>query len=138
MGRPVERWRVYLTDDDPPTPATYCPACAEFESTDPSRAPPGENPAHRAARLQLELRLGLAVWSTDCVGFDLLRRRKDDPCIRRWSLRSERREAMLGLLRIINRGSGRELDSVVKEVALWKPLLPRNQVNYTEVSNGLF
>ena len=38
----------------------------------------------------------------------------------------------------LTRGSGRELDSAVKEVALWKPLLPRNQVNYTEVSNGLF
>ena len=28
---PVERWRVYLTDDDPPQPVTYCPDCAERE-----------------------------------------------------------------------------------------------------------
>ena len=29
---PVERcWRVYLTDDDPPLPLTYCPVCAERE-----------------------------------------------------------------------------------------------------------
>jgi hypothetical protein len=28
---PVERWRVYLTDDDPPQPVTYCPACAARE-----------------------------------------------------------------------------------------------------------
>ena len=28
---PVERWRVYLTDDDPPKPVTYCPDCAERE-----------------------------------------------------------------------------------------------------------
>ena len=26
---PVERWRVYLTEDDPPQPVTYCQACAE-------------------------------------------------------------------------------------------------------------
>jgi hypothetical protein len=26
-----ERWRVYLTDDDPPVPVTYCAACAERE-----------------------------------------------------------------------------------------------------------
>lgn len=28
---PVELWRVYLTDDDPPKPVTYCPDCAEDE-----------------------------------------------------------------------------------------------------------
>jgi hypothetical protein len=28
---PVERWRVYFTDDDPPQPASYCPACARKE-----------------------------------------------------------------------------------------------------------
>ena len=28
---PVELWRVYLTDDDPPKPVTYCPDCAEHE-----------------------------------------------------------------------------------------------------------
>jgi hypothetical protein len=27
----VERWRVYLTDDDPPEPVAYCPDCAERE-----------------------------------------------------------------------------------------------------------
>lgn len=29
---PVERWRVYLTDD-PPKPVTYCPDCVEHESS---------------------------------------------------------------------------------------------------------
>jgi hypothetical protein len=28
---PVERWRVYLTEDDPPEPVTYCAVCAERE-----------------------------------------------------------------------------------------------------------
>jgi hypothetical protein len=28
---PVERWRVYLSDEDPPVPVTYCPDCAENE-----------------------------------------------------------------------------------------------------------
>jgi hypothetical protein len=28
---PVERWRVYVTEDDPPELVTYCPACAERE-----------------------------------------------------------------------------------------------------------
>ena len=29
---PTERWRVYLTDDDPPDPVFYCPDCArEFD-----------------------------------------------------------------------------------------------------------
>jgi hypothetical protein len=28
---PVERWRVYLTEDDPPVLVTYCPVCAERE-----------------------------------------------------------------------------------------------------------
>jgi hypothetical protein len=28
---PFERWRVYLTDDDPPKPVTYCPLCVERE-----------------------------------------------------------------------------------------------------------
>ena len=28
---PVERWRVYLTEDDPPEPVTYCPTCDERE-----------------------------------------------------------------------------------------------------------
>ena len=28
---PVERWLVYLTDDDPPAPVTYCPDCAGRE-----------------------------------------------------------------------------------------------------------
>ena len=27
----TERWRVYLTDDDPPEPVAYCPACAASE-----------------------------------------------------------------------------------------------------------
>jgi hypothetical protein len=31
---PGERWRVYFTDDDPPEPATYCPACAWVEFND--------------------------------------------------------------------------------------------------------
>jgi hypothetical protein len=26
-----ERWRVYLTDDDPPTAVPYCPDCAQRE-----------------------------------------------------------------------------------------------------------
>jgi hypothetical protein len=28
---PSERWRVYLTDDDPPKAVAYCPHCAERE-----------------------------------------------------------------------------------------------------------
>jgi hypothetical protein len=28
---PRERWRVYLTDDDPPEAVAYCPACAASE-----------------------------------------------------------------------------------------------------------
>jgi hypothetical protein len=28
---PSERWRLYLTDDDPPLSAMYCPECAERE-----------------------------------------------------------------------------------------------------------
>jgi hypothetical protein len=24
-------WRMYLTDDDPPSPASFCPECAEAE-----------------------------------------------------------------------------------------------------------
>ena len=28
---PVERWRVYLTDGDPPERVTYSPVCAERE-----------------------------------------------------------------------------------------------------------
>jgi hypothetical protein len=24
----TERWRVYLTDDEPPEPVAYCPDCA--------------------------------------------------------------------------------------------------------------
>ena len=31
---PVERWRVYFSDDDPPEPATYCPDCAKQEFED--------------------------------------------------------------------------------------------------------
>ena len=27
----AERWRVYLTDDDPPEAVAYCPDCAERE-----------------------------------------------------------------------------------------------------------
>jgi hypothetical protein len=27
----VERWRMYLTDDEPPIAVAYCPACAERE-----------------------------------------------------------------------------------------------------------
>jgi hypothetical protein len=27
----AERWRVYLTADDPPKPLVYCPECAERE-----------------------------------------------------------------------------------------------------------
>ena len=26
-----ERWRLYLTTEDPPTSLTYCPACGERE-----------------------------------------------------------------------------------------------------------
>jgi hypothetical protein len=29
-----ERWRVYFTDDEPPQPVTYCPACAASEFND--------------------------------------------------------------------------------------------------------
>jgi hypothetical protein len=29
-----ERWRVYFTDDEPPEPVTYCPACAQREFND--------------------------------------------------------------------------------------------------------
>ena len=32
---PVERWRIYLTDDDPPQPVTYCPTCAARELDEP-------------------------------------------------------------------------------------------------------
>jgi hypothetical protein len=28
---PKERWRTYLTDDQPPETATYCPDCAARE-----------------------------------------------------------------------------------------------------------
>ena len=28
---PVERWRLCLTEDDPPEPVAYCPLCAERE-----------------------------------------------------------------------------------------------------------
>ena len=28
---PVERYRVYLTEDDPPERVAHCPACAERE-----------------------------------------------------------------------------------------------------------
>jgi hypothetical protein len=28
---PSERWRVYLTDDDPAEAVAYCPDCAERE-----------------------------------------------------------------------------------------------------------
>jgi hypothetical protein len=28
---PIERWRVYLTDDEPPKPVVHCPVCAERE-----------------------------------------------------------------------------------------------------------
>ena len=27
----AERWRLYLTDDDPPEAVAYCPDCAERE-----------------------------------------------------------------------------------------------------------
>jgi hypothetical protein len=27
----MERWRAYLTDDEPPELAFYCPSCAERE-----------------------------------------------------------------------------------------------------------
>jgi len=29
-----ERWSAYLTDDEPPEPAFYCPECAEREFGD--------------------------------------------------------------------------------------------------------
>lgn len=32
---PVERWRIYLTDDDPRQPVTYCPTCAAREFDEP-------------------------------------------------------------------------------------------------------
>jgi hypothetical protein len=28
---PSERWRVYVTDENPPEAVAYCPACAERE-----------------------------------------------------------------------------------------------------------
>ena len=28
---PLERWRIFLTDDDPPVPVAYCPECAAAE-----------------------------------------------------------------------------------------------------------
>ena len=28
---PVERWRIYLTDDEPAEAVVYCSHCAEFE-----------------------------------------------------------------------------------------------------------
>jgi hypothetical protein len=28
---PSERWRMYVTDDDPPEPVPYCRACAARE-----------------------------------------------------------------------------------------------------------
>jgi hypothetical protein len=31
---PTERWRVYFTDDVPPEPVSYCPACARREFGD--------------------------------------------------------------------------------------------------------
>lgn len=45
---PVERWRLYLTEDDPPEPVAYCSACAErkvrLKAEMPGRAGP---PARR-------------------------------------------------------------------------------------------
>lgn len=31
---PTERWRVYLTCDEPAEPVTYCPDCARAEFED--------------------------------------------------------------------------------------------------------
>jgi len=31
---PLDRWRVYFTDDEPPEPVTYCPECARAEFGD--------------------------------------------------------------------------------------------------------
>jgi hypothetical protein len=31
---PSERWRVYLTSDEPPEPVLYCADCAAFEFDD--------------------------------------------------------------------------------------------------------
>lgn len=31
---PAERWRVYLTDEEPPTAVLYCPQCAQREFDD--------------------------------------------------------------------------------------------------------
>lgn len=31
---PSERWRAYLTGDEPPEIAIYCPACARHEFSD--------------------------------------------------------------------------------------------------------
>jgi hypothetical protein len=28
---PSERWRIYLTTDEPPAPVLYCADCASFE-----------------------------------------------------------------------------------------------------------
>jgi hypothetical protein len=30
-SEPSERWRTYLSSDDPPRPLTYCPDCAQRE-----------------------------------------------------------------------------------------------------------
>ena len=30
---PRDRWRIYFTDDDPPSPIVYCEDCAERELT---------------------------------------------------------------------------------------------------------
>ncbi len=31
---PTDRWRIYFTGDQPPTPVTYCPQCASHEFSD--------------------------------------------------------------------------------------------------------
>jgi hypothetical protein len=37
----MERWRAYLTNDEPAELAFYCPACAEREFDYPFGSPPG-------------------------------------------------------------------------------------------------
>ncbi len=44
---PNERWRLYLTDDDPPAAVAYCPSCAKH-GIDEEVSPAAKGPPTRA------------------------------------------------------------------------------------------